>query len=297
MLDARRRRRWPWSREGGIEIERAPEGITLRAARPTTRASRRARRRPTRSSPRTTRRSGSTACSCTCRRASSSSSRSTSAIANTAEGGSLFWRLLVIAERGLALLADRGVRLAPRRSSRATRTRSSSSSSSRARSSSTSRSRTSRARPGTSPRTTRASGATPSSTGSPAASARRRARSGSRTTSPARARPRASPAPTSPTATQHLDYDTFQEHIAPEHDVGLRVQGRAARQGDGGLARDDPRRAGRAEDERLPGEPQPAALADGARGLDPGPRDPRERRALHPRRDASARSTASSSST
>ena len=40
-------------------------------------------------------------------------------------------------------------------------------------------------------RITRASSATPSSTGSPAASARRRARSGSRTTSPARARPRA----------------------------------------------------------------------------------------------------------
>ena len=38
---------------------------------------------------------------------------------------------------------------------------------------------------------------------------------GSRTTSPAPARPRASPVRTSPTATQHLDYDTFQEHMAP----------------------------------------------------------------------------------
>ena len=56
------------------------------------------------------------------------------------------------------------------------------------------------ARRGTSRRITRASGATPSSTGSPAASARRRARSGSRTTSPGAARPRASPARTSPTA-------------------------------------------------------------------------------------------------
>ena len=29
---------------------------------------------------------------------------------------------------------------------------------------------------------------------------------------------------------QHLDYDTFQEHIAPEHRERLRVQGRAARE-------------------------------------------------------------------
>ena len=83
---------------------------------------------------------------------------------------------------GLALHADRGVRLGGARLCTPTRTRSPSSSSSRPRSSSTSRSRTSRARRGTSPRTTRASSATPSSTGSPAASARRTARSGSRTT-------------------------------------------------------------------------------------------------------------------
>ena len=77
----------------------------------------------------------------------------------------------------------------------------------------------------------------------------------------------------------------------------LRVQGRAARPRDGGVARDDPRREGRAEDERVPGVPQPDALADGARGADPGPRDHGERRPLHARRDASAGSTASSSST
>ena len=82
-----------------------------------------------------------------------------------------------------------------------------------------------------------------------------------------------------------------------EHDERLRLQGRAARRGVDGVARDDPRREGRAEDERLPGEPQPAAVEGGARGLDPRPRDPRQRRALHARRDARARSTASSSST
>ena len=69
------------------------------------------------------------------------------------------------------------------------------------------------------------------------------------------------------------------------HDLRLRLQGRAARRGDGGVARDDPRRARRAEDERLPGEPQPDALARGARRLDPGARDPRQRRALHARLD------------
>ena len=81
-----------------------------------------------------------------------------------------------------------------------------------------------------------------------------------------------------------------------EHDLRLRVQGCSARQVERGLARDDPRRGGRAEDERLPGEPQPPALPRRTRGLDPGPRDPRERRPLHAR-PRSARSTATSSST
>ena len=87
---------------------------------------------------------------------------------------------------------------------------------------------------------------------------------------------------------QHLDYDTFQEHIAPEHDERLRVQGRAPRRVELRLARDDPRRGGRAEDERLPGEPESPPLQEGARRLDPRPRDPRERRALHARCDARA---------
>ncbi len=82
-----------------------------------------------------------------------------------------------------------------------------------------------------------------------------------------------------------------------EHDFGLRLQGRAPRRGDGGVARDDPRREGSAEDERVPGEPESDAEREGACRLDPGPGDPGERRALHPRRDARARSTASSSST
>ena len=59
---------------------------------------------------------------------------------------------------------------------------------------------------------------------------------------------------------QHLDYDTFQEHIAPNTTSRLRLQGRPQRRVERRLARDDPRRGGRAEDERLSGEPQPAAL-------------------------------------
>src|SRR5215471_18957808 len=46
-----------------------------------------------------------------------------------------------------------------------------------------------------------------------------------------------------------------------EHDERLRLQGRAARRGVDGVARDDPRRTRCAEDERVPGEPQPAAVA------------------------------------
>ena len=49
-----------------------------------------------------------------------------------------------------------------------------------------------------------------------------------------------------------------------EYDVRLRLQGRAARRGDCGLARHDPRRARRAEGQRLPGEPKPAPVAESA---------------------------------
>ena len=79
-------------------------------------------------------------------------------------------------------------------------------------------------------------------------------------------------------------------HVPGAHgsvdDVRLRVQGRAPRHRARGLARDDPRRGGRAEDERVPGEPEPAALEVGARGLDSRARDHGQRRPLHPRRDA-----------
>ena len=70
--------------------------------------------------------------------------------------------------------------------------------------------------------------------------------------------------------TQHLDYDTFQEHIAPNTTSDFAFKGALRDEATHRLARDDPRRAGRAEDERLPGEPQPAALQVRARRLDPG---------------------------
>ena len=85
--------------------------------------------------------------------------------------------------------------------------------------------------------------------------------------------------------TQHLDYDTFQEHIAPDCESDFAFKGALRDRRDGGVARDDPRGEGRAEDERVPGVPQPHALADDARSPDPGPRDPGERRAVHPRGD------------
>ena len=129
-----------------------------------------------------------------------------------------------------------------------------------------------------------ASSATPSSTGSPAGSARRRGRSASRTTSPGRARHagdrrvlrRRRPAP----RLRHVP----GAHRA-ELRVRLRLQGRAARSRDCGVARDDPRRA-RAQKTNAYQENRNLLLfRQGARGLDPGPRDPRERRALHARRD------------
>ena len=68
-----------------------------------------------------------------------------------------------------------------------------------------------------------------------------------------------------------------------EHDVGPRVPGHPGRSLERRLARHDQGRPGRPADRRLPGVPQPAALQEGARGRDPGPRDPRQRRALHAR--------------
>ena len=68
-----------------------------------------------------------------------------------------------------------------------------------------------------------------------------------------------------------------------EHDVRPRVPRHARRPLERRLARDDQGRPGRPADRRLPGVPQPAALQEGARGRDPGPGDPRQRRALHAR--------------
>ena len=82
----------------------------------------------------------------------------------TSNGGSLYWRMVVVAEEGarFTLIEDSRLRR-PTRSR--TRTRSSSCSSVRQRRSSTSRCRTSRRRPGTSAATGARSSATASSTG------------------------------------------------------------------------------------------------------------------------------------
>ena len=181
---------WRTSPRPAIEIERAPEGITFEPLPTSTSAcyalvgwdekfaahnAARLGARPAR------------------RRAAGRRARQ-AALRADRELGRRRLALLAPARRrrgGLALLADRGVRVRRARPRRLLERRRRALRRGQARSSSTSRCRTSRRRPGTSRRTTRASSATPSSTGSPAASARRRARSGSRTTSPARARRRA----------------------------------------------------------------------------------------------------------
>ena len=94
----------------------------------------------------------------------------------------------------------------------------------------------------------------------PAASARSAARCGSRTTSSATARPRASPARTSPTATSISTTTRSRSTSRPNSESDFAFKGALRERRDRGLARDDPRRRGRAEDERVPGEPQPAAL-------------------------------------
>ena len=81
------------------------------------------------------------------------------------------------------------------------------------------------------------------------------------------------------------------------HDLRLRVQGRAPRHGGDRLARDDPRRGRRAEDERLPGEPQPPPLEDRDRELDPRASRSSRTTCAAPTGRRSRRSTASSSST
>ena len=83
---------------------------------------------------------------------------------------------------------------------------------------------------------------------------------------------------------QHVDFDTLQEHAAPGHGLRPGLPRRPRRPLERGLARDDPGRRGRAEDRRLPGEPQPPAVRQGPRRRDPRPGDRGQRRALHARR-------------
>jgi Fe-S cluster assembly protein SufD len=199
-----------------------------------------------------------------------SSSRSTSGSRTLSTRGSLFFRLLVIAEEGSSatlieeyasatpelagytnavaeLFVEQGAKLEYVSLQNLSRRR------------------------GTSRRTTRRSAATPSSTGlrrlrleeGQDADPERPRRPGRDVTRDRRVLRRRHAAP----RLRHVP----GAHRA-EHDVGLRLQGRPARRGDGGLARDDPRREGRAEDERVPGEPEPDALeqahADSIPGLE-----------------------------
>jgi Fe-S cluster assembly protein SufD len=84
--------------------------------------------------------------------------------------------------------------------------------------------------------------------------------------------------------TQHFDQHTIRT-MSSRTRRATPLQGGVARPGAAGLLGDDQGRAGGAEDERLPGEPQPPALRQGAGGLDAEAGDRRERRPLHPRRD------------
>ena len=173
----------------------------------------------------------------------------------------------------------------PRQSSRATRTRRRSSSWSRRPSSSTCRSRTSPGRRGTSPLTARRLIATRSSNGSPAGSARR---SGKTRVQNDLVGPGASARVTGTyfaDGLQHLDYDTFQEHVAPNTTSDFAFRGVLRDDASAvwrGMIRveDDAQRTNAYQENRnLILSPKRACR------LDPRARDPRQRRALHARRD------------
>ncbi len=249
-------------------------------------AARLARHSPTTSSARTTPRCGSTGSSSTCPPASSSKKP-------------LYLRVASSADRRLALLARprrrrarlavhgrpgadvlrsgaRGVRERHRRGDRPRRREGGD----RQRPAPLARSR------GSSPRATPVSSGTPSSTGSRAASARRRARCGSRTTSPTAARRPASPGAYFADGTQHLDYDTYQLHAAPDTTSDFAFKG-ALRDTAATVWRGMIRVEEGAQKTNAYQENRNLLLSKTAtRELDPRSRDPRERRALHPRRDA-----------
>ena len=182
-------------------------------------------------------------------------------IASSVPGGSLFWRLLVIAEEGsrFSLIEEYASVVAG--PARRTRTPRSSCSSSRARSSSTSRCRTS-----------------PRETWHFATHHARVERdaeldwvAGGFGSKKGKIRIQNDLAGQGATSRvtgcyfadgeQHLDYDTFQEHMAPNTTSDFAFKGALRDTASTvwrGMIRVEPRRA---EDERVPGEPQPAALA------------------------------------
>ena len=150
---------------------------------------------------------------------------------------------------------------------------SSSSSSATARTCATSASRRSRTRAGSSRPSALRSAATPTSIGSRSASAPRAARCGWRPSSPGAARARGLPAPTPATVSQHLDYDTTQEHAAEDTNSDLAFRGVLADQATAvwrGMIRVDP---GCAANGRVSGEPKPAAVDRSARRCDSRARD------------------------
>ena len=186
---------------------------------------------------------------------------------------------------GVALHADRGVRLGARPTCTATRTRSPSSSSSRPRSSSTSRSRTSR-----------------SETWHFATHHARVERDaeldwvaggfGSKKGKIRIQNDLSGPGATSRVTgayfadgDQHLDYDTFQEHIAPSTESDFAFKG-ALREHAHAVWRGMIRVEEDAQKTNAYQENRNLLLSDErARRLDPRPRDHGQRRPLHPRRD------------
>ena len=284
--------------ESGHRDRRARPRASASSRSPSTTAARRARRLRTRSSPRTTPRvwkHGLLVARPEGRRARAAALRA------DRELGRRRLALLAAARRrrgGRALHADRGVRVGRARPRRLLERGRRALRRAGARSSSTSRSRTSRARPGTS-RTHHARVERDAELDWVAGGF------GSKKGKIRIQNDLAGPGATSRVTgayfadgDQHLDYDTFQEHIAPNTTSRLRLQGRAARRARRAVWRGMIRVEQDAQKTNAYQENRNLLLSpDGARRLDPGPRDPGQRRALHARRDARPGRPRASSST
>ena len=152
-------------------------------------------------------------------------SRSGSSCRSTSDGAAVAWRTLVVLEEGAEAEVWEHWSSAERRDRRAAQLGGRAAASARRRRCATSTPRTSPSAPGSSPPSAPRSSATAASTGRRSASARRAARCGWRPTSPGPGSEARVTGGYAGGPGQHLDYDTTQEHAAPNTNSDLAFRG------------------------------------------------------------------------